>query len=152
MPQLPSYWILLADGHHARLLEGTRPFNDLQGVDGGLIEPEAMHAFSREIGTDHPGRSFSSVDSRRSSIEPSEDPRQAEEQAFAESLAERLDVAARQGRYDRLVIAAPPRFLGDLRNVLGTSTRARLNAAIDKDLVKTPAADLPKALMAAIGF
>ncbi|PWR24916.1 host attachment protein [Zavarzinia aquatilis] len=152
MPHLPSYWVLLADGHNARLLEGTRPFSDLHGVEGGVIEPALAHRFAHDVDTDRPGRSYSSADGTRSAIEPGEDPIRAEERAFAEDLAQRLDHAARGGKYDRLIIAAPPRFLGDIRTVLGASARAKLNAAIDKDFVKLPAADLPKALMAAIGF
>lgn len=153
MPHLPSYWILLADGHRARLLQGTRPFEDLQGVDGGVIEPAVTHDFARDVDTDSPGRSYSSAGGgRRSAIEPGEDPIRAEQSDFARDLAEKLDVAARAGKYDQLIIAAPPHFLGDLRTVLGASARAKLQAAIDKDLVKLPSADLPKALMAAIGF
>lgn len=153
MPHLPSYWVLLADGHNARLLQGTRPFDDLHGVDGGVVEPAVAHRFAHDVDSDRPGRAYSSADGgSRSAIEPSEDPIRAEERAFAQDLAQKLDHGARDGKYDRLIIAAPPRFLGDIRTVLGASARAKLNAAIDKDLVKTPAADLPKALMAAIGF
>ncbi len=152
MPHLPTYWVLLADGHHARLLEGTRPFDKLHGVDGGVIEPEEAHRFAREIGTDHPGRSYSSGDDRRSAIEPKEDPQKAEERRFAEVLAQRLDAAAREGRYDRLIIAAPPAMLGEIRTVLGASARAKLTNAVDRDLVKLPADELSKALLAAIGF
>ena len=85
-------------------------------------------------------------------MEPHEDPERAEERQFAMLLAKHLDEAARAGRYDRLIIAAPPAALGDIRNMLGASTRARLQATLDKDLVKTPSPELPEHLLAAIGF
>ncbi|MCF4166616.1 host attachment protein [Zavarzinia compransoris] len=152
MPHLPLYWIMLADAHGARLLQGTRPFTELEAVDGGFVPPPRNHHFSREIGTDQPGRAYSTADGRRAAIEPAEDPLRAEERAFAEDLAKQLNDAARAGRYDRLIIAAPPTMLGDIRNVLGASARARLNATLNKDLVQVPTEELSPRLLAAIGF
>lgn len=152
MPHLPLYWILLADAHGARLLQGSRPFTALEAVDGVCVVPVSRHHFRHEIGADRPGRVYSTADGRRAAVEPAEDALRAEERAFAEDLAKQLNDAARAGRYDRLIIAAPPTMLGDIRNVLGASARARLNATLNKDLVQVPTEDLSPRLLAAIGF
>lgn len=151
--QLPNYWILLADGHHARLLEGSRPFDALTGVDGGLIEPtNGAHAHAHDIMSDRPGRSFNSADSRRSAMEPQTDPQRLEKTRFAQELAVILDAGATADRFERLIIAAPAGVLGDLRQSLGTAAKEKIVAEIDKDLVKTPSPDLGKHLLSAIGF
>ena len=46
-----------------------------------------------------------------------------------------LDLARRQDEYDRLVIMAPPAFLGFLREVMPPAVHTRLSAEIGKDLV-----------------
>jgi protein required for attachment to host cells len=43
---------------------------------------------------------------------------------------------------DRVVLLAPPTTLGDLRASLSEPVRAVVSAEIDKDLTKTPAAEL----------
>jgi protein required for attachment to host cells len=151
--QQPNYWVLLADGHHARLLEGGRPFDALTGVDGGVIEPSSgAHAYSHDIMSDRPGRSFNSADSRRSAIEPQTDPQRLEKTRFAQKLAAILDAGATADRFERLIIAAPAGVLGDLRHSMGSAARDKVVAEIDKDLVKTPSTDLGKHLLNALGF
>ena len=123
--------VLAADGQKALLLrnEGDEIFAVLQTVaHEGTAGPP-----TRALGSDRPGRSFASIDRRRSAYDATDQHRQAEER-FARRAAGLLEQAAREGEAD-LVIVAPPRFLGTLRSMLSAAVRKRLRAEIDKDLV-----------------
>jgi protein required for attachment to host cells len=57
-----------------------------------------------------------------------------------------LDERLAEKAYDRLVIVAPPKALGDLRAALSEQVKPHVYAELDKDLVKTPTAELPQHL------
>ena len=67
-----------------------------------------------EIGTDAPGRSFSSVGHGRSAMEQT-DWHTQEEERFLQKLAGHLDAEVKAGQAKSMVIVAPPRALGVLR-------------------------------------
>lgn len=141
-------WILVADGQRARIVENGGPGNGLRPVT-----PEPLvHADppSRDLGTDRPGRVGESVGGARHAIEPRTDPHRNEKRRFAQDLADRLDRAAAEGAYTRLILVAPPQMLGDLRDVLTARTRALVAAEIDKDLTKADDRDLKEHLEAVI--
>ena len=133
-------WILVADGQRARLVENKGPGKGLQPVTAEpLLHPDPP---SRDLGTDRPGRVAESVGGARHAVEPRTDPHRDEKRRFARELAERLDRAAAEGAYTRLILVAPPQMLGDLRDVLTSRTRALVAAEIDKDLTKATDAEL----------
>ena len=61
---------------------------------------------------------------------------------MAHGLAEFLEIAREQGRYERLVLIAPPKFLGFLRRSLNPLVRKHLSRAVAKDLAKFELEDL----------
>ena len=61
---------------------------------------------------------------------------------FARRIARVLDEGQRQNRYDRLIVMAPPEFLGLLREEMPAAVRATVTAEIGKDLVHEPPAAL----------
>ena len=67
-----------------------------------------------ELGTDAPGRSFSSVGHGRSAVEQT-DWHTQEEERFLQKLAGHLDTEVKAGHAKSIVIVAPPRALGVLR-------------------------------------
>jgi protein required for attachment to host cells len=102
---------------------------------------------THELGTDAPGRSFSSVGSGRSAVEQT-DWHDQEEQRFLRKLLAHLDSAVNGGEVKSLIIVAPPRALGVLRQSYSHSLRSALRAEIDKDLTKLPLGDIEKHLAA----
>jgi protein required for attachment to host cells len=60
------------------------------------------------------------------------------EQRFLQSLAAHLDAAVNSGQAKSLIVVAPPRALGVLRQAYSHNLRAALRAEIDKDLVSLP--------------
>ncbi|MAW98407.1 MAG: Host attachment protein [Sphingomonas sp.] len=99
----------------------------------------------REQSTDAPGRSFSSVSQGRSAYEET-DFHQLEEDRFAAETAELLKKRALQNNFESLIIAAPPRTLGELRKHYHKEVEQRLSGEIDKDLTGHPIGDIEKIL------
>jgi protein required for attachment to host cells len=100
---------------------------------------------THDLGTDAPGRAFSSVGSGRSAVEQT-DWHEQEEHRFLHKLLARLEVAVNAGEAKSLILVAPPRALGVLRQALSTTLRAAVRAEIDKDLVKLPVHEIEKHL------
>lgn len=126
-------WALVADARHVRILER-------HGGAAWAERPDTMSApdnpASHEHGTERPGRVHESLGSARHAIEPRQDPHRAAEASFARHLANELEKAAATGRYDSLLLVAPPIFLGDLRKALGAATLQRLRGSLHKDIAK----------------
>jgi protein required for attachment to host cells len=129
-------WILIADGAHARVLENGGPGKGLSPVKGLKFEQEPLK--NQEIVTDRPGRSFSSVGHGRSAYEPEISPEDYREQRFVETVAEQLDVHHRAGAFDRLIIAADPTSLGNIRGKLSKQVQETVVAELPKDLTNIP--------------
>ena len=75
-------------------------------------------------------------------MEYASDPVQVRERRFVEKLARALDEKYAEGRFARLVIAAAPTALGDIRPALGEAVRGAILGELPKDLTNVPAARL----------
>jgi protein required for attachment to host cells len=137
-------WVLIADGAQARVLENTGPGKGLTRVDGLEFSQEPLLA--QEITSDRQGRSFSSAGYGRSGYEPKTDPVEHREAAFLKTVAAMLDKKHCDRAYDRLVIAAAPIALGDLRKALTEGVKKSVLAEIPKDLINTPTTQLNRHL------
>jgi protein required for attachment to host cells len=136
-------WVLVCDGAKALVLEnvGDEKFPNLKTKQVYEQDDPKTH----EQGTDAPGRSINSIDARRSAMEQTDWHDQAEHR-FLESLAGHLDAAVNSGRAKSLIVVAPPRALGVLRQAYSHNLRAALRAEIDKDLVRLPVHQIEKHL------
>ncbi len=134
----PIEWALIADAQHARILEREAPAGAWRERMEDRIE--IIDPPSRAMGSDRPGRSQESASAARHAIEPRTDPHREAKRAFAVRLADHLEAAS--GSYARLLLVAPPAFLGDLREALGDAARRKLRGTLDKDLAALPLADL----------
>jgi protein required for attachment to host cells len=141
-------WILVADAGHARVLEMTDAKAPLRPVVGGELVADAVHGHARDLKSDRPGRAYGGPTGQRSAMEPHQDPHLVEKHRFAKLVADRLETAATEGAFDRLVLVAPPKMLGDLRIDLSARTASMIVGELAKDLVKTPTAELPGHLSA----
>ncbi len=128
--QLPT-WIVVLDGAQARF------FALRQGEDGQIFEEtaEALSASPRKASK--PGRSFS-TGKARGVVEPRLNVRKLEKHDFVHDVAAVLDAAAAKRTFGQLVLAAPPRSLGELREVLSERVLATLTHEIPKTLTKFP--------------
>jgi protein required for attachment to host cells len=136
----PTTWILIMDAAHADVFaaHGARP--QLSLVPGMTL---AQHVpAGKELTRERPNRTHESSGTTRHAIEAKEDPRRAFKRAFANEVAERLNLAAVAKAFDQLIVAAPPQMLGDLRTSFSRAVTDRIIKEIPKDLVKIPRDDL----------
>jgi len=133
-------WVLVADAGRARILERAAPGSAWQ--ESAAEERRNALPPSRDMGSDRPGRVYESMGGARHAVEPRHDPHDAAEAEFARQLAEKLEADAAQGRYARLMLIAPPRFLGELKQQLGDAARHCLRGTLDKDLVHATLAEI----------
>lgn len=139
-------WILVAHEAGARFFEhhgrgeGLVLVEDIDHADG--------RARDRDMASDRPGRSFrkNAGDPSRASVGQSESPQERAVSDFARVLADKLKDARVQNRYKRLVLVAPPRFLGLLRSSLDAPTTAAILASLDKDLATSQPSELVERL------
>jgi protein required for attachment to host cells len=138
-------WVVVCDGGKALILENA---GDAAALNLKTKEVhEQADAKTSEQGTDAPGRSINSIDGRRSAMEQTDWHDQAE-QRFLTELARRLDAAVTAGETKALVIVAPPRALGVLRQAYSNGLREAVKAEIDKDYVRMPVHEIEKHLAA----
>ncbi len=129
---MQSTWILVADAAHGRIFS-TQDGRTIDEV-ANLAHPAARQ-HDRDLASDRPGRSFDSAGQGRHAMEPEHHPHDQEAEEFALELANALEAGRNQHRYKRLVLVAPPEFLGRLRKHLHKDTARMVLAEIDKDLV-----------------
>ena len=138
-------WVVVCDGAKALILE-----NAGDGMHPNLKTREVREQpdpKNHEQGTDAPGRSINSIDARRSAMEQTDWQAQAE-QRFLTDLAKRLGAAVTAGETKSVIVVAPPRALGVLRQAYSNGLREVVRAEIDKDYVKMPVHEIEKALAA----
>ena len=136
-------WVLVCDGRKALLLQNK----------GDAIHPrletraELSHDVppSHELGTDAPGRTFSSAGSGHSAIEPT-DLHALEEERFVKRVAARINRDAYDKHVANLIVVAPARALAVLRREWSPAAQAIIAVEFDKDLVKEPVPALEKHL------
>jgi protein required for attachment to host cells len=138
-------WVVVCDGSKALILQ-----NAGDGLHPNLKTREVhqqANAKTGEIGTDAPGRSSNSIGQARSAYEQT-DWHGQEEGRFLAELAKRLDAAVTAGETRSILLVAPPRALGLLRQHYTQGLREALKGEIDKDFVRMPVHEIEKKLAA----
>ena len=102
------------------------------------LEFSTDHRRSSELGSDRPGRSVESHGTARHAIEPKTDPHRELKRAFADQLVDVLTAHLEAKEFDRLILVAPPKMLGDLRQAIGQGLRAHITGEVGQDLTKVP--------------
>ncbi len=137
-------WIVVADSAHARLFSTETP-------TGGLIEQEDLqHIESRmhnkDLVTDAPGRHSNDTGIGAHGYEPKLTPTEEEAIRFAKELAQELYKAFHAQKFEQLIIVAPPKFLGHLRNALDKNIKKVVSLEVSKDLVTEKPEEIRKHL------
>ena len=136
-------WVVVCDGKKALVLENVGDTKFLNLKTREVFDHPDLK--THELGTDAPGRSFSSVGHGRSAVEQT-DWHTQEEEKFLRKLAGHLDAAVKAGQAKSLFMVAPPRALGVLRQAYSHNLRDALRAEVDKDFVKLPVHEIEKHL------
>ncbi|HHO54331.1 MAG TPA: host attachment protein [Deltaproteobacteria bacterium] len=141
------HWIIVADASRARV------FSAGETLERFVLEHEIDHpqgrAHTHELVSDSQGRSRGSG-GPPSAQPPHTAPHEVELQRFARSLAAKLRRGRLEGRYERLILAAPPRFLGALRGALDPPTLGRVVESLAHDWTKLASHELPAIIRRAL--
>lgn len=137
---MKSIWILAAGNAGAIIYTS-------QGGKGELSEhrrfehPEGrLH--DRELTSDLPGRAYDSSGEGRHAMEQTVDPKKQQSIAFAKELADCLHQACDAGECGKLYVAAPPAFLGLLREGYSKPVQEALTLELNSNLVGLSADEL----------
>jgi protein required for attachment to host cells len=139
-------WILISDGAEARVYDYHGPKHKLSVVEGANFSH--INEPSRELTASERGRVSQSNSGPRSSPIWTQDPHEQEKQKFARELAEFLE--SKTHKFERLVLAAPPKMLGYLREHLSKKQLSKTIASIDKDLTNASEDGLERHLQGVI--
>lgn len=147
-----TVWIVVADGARARFYTLNRERPGLVSAGIADLVSADVHGHSRDLKSDKPGRSFGSARSgTRHSIEPRHDYHKSEKHKFSQDLAQMLETARRKRQFEALILVAPRRSLGELRELLSPGVKATLREEVAKDLTKHTVAGLWRQLSPVLG-
>ncbi|MFP2963192.1 host attachment protein [Myxococcus sp. 1LA] len=136
-----TLWILVGNASRARLFatdakaeEDWRLVEEFHHEESRARQSELLEqADNPNAGTLHGPPSENEPNGRK----------EVERDRFARELCAYLDKGHDQHDFDKLVIAAPPEFLGRIRRVLSARVRQRVLLDVDSDYSNVPAKELP---------
>ena len=128
-------WVLIADGEKALFLRNDL---DAENFDLNVVRIEEQENPSDyDQSANRPGRMPDTGVGQRSALDDTDWHELAKER-FADDLADILYKQAHRGAFDRIVICAPAKTLGELRRKLHKEVSSRVVAELDKDLTNHP--------------
>jgi len=139
-------WVLVADGSKALLLENMGdaelPVLEVRREESQDNPP------THEQGTDRPGRMNDTGPGQRSAFQETDWHRLAEDR-FAHDLADMLTRRAQNHRFERLIVAAAPKVLGELRKTIHSEVARRIVAEVSLNLTNHPVDEIATRVAAA---
>ncbi|ATB35756.1 hypothetical protein CYFUS_001170 [Cystobacter fuscus] len=136
-----ALWILVANASRARL------FSTDERAEKWDLREEFFHEESRQRSSElleQPDNPNAGHLSKPQSENQPDARQQLEHQRFARQLSERLERGINDRAFDRVVIAAPPEFLGMLRKAISPRVQQRLMLDMRADYTHVPVKDLPE--------
>jgi len=118
---------------HAKFfsVDNNGTLNELKSLE----HPEGRQHI-KDLTSDLPGRSFDSSGSGgRHAMETKLSPKEQSAIGFSKIICDQLESYRSKGEFDKLIVAAPPEFLGLLRKKMGTNISRTISTEIDKNLV-----------------
>jgi len=128
---MATTWILVGDAARARIFAVEKEDGPWQLVEE--LDHPPGRARTSELVSDRAGRTRPGEQGARAPGMEHMDASERESLRFAEHLGAVLQQGYDDRSYDRLVVVAPPRFLGYLRSVLRDTVTRQIAASIDKD-------------------
>lgn len=130
-------WVVVADATHARILDvedaglPAKLRHTIRGLSDGKAKDESGDL--AEVG-DHPKR----ASTHEGALHQSGNPADEAEHRFAKELVRMLERGLADESFRHLVLVAPPKLLGILRENLTRGLSARLRASEHKDYAHLP--------------
>jgi len=144
MSNFPVTWIVVADAGRSRMLSWTSAKGDLIELEDS-VNPEARLP-DAALTSDRSGSGTDAAGHGRHSMGHEHSAKQQQSEAFARTVAQRLLAGLNEHEYERLVLIAPPEFLGLLRATLDDQVCQCVAEVIGLDLTKASAREIRKRL------
>ena len=141
--------VVLASEAEARFLVNAGPGKGLHELSA--MRADDFAATDQEF-TDQPGRQRAAPGMGNHAFTARESVQEARRTTFAGLIAEAMAAAWKTGDHDRIVLAASPKLLGELRAKMPKEVAGALLADLSKDLVKIPLRELPGHLAGVAAF
>ena len=133
-------WVIVADSSRAKIYAQAQANSELdETVD--LVHPSARLR-GTDLSSDRAGAHAGGFGQEAHALDPRTDAKEHEAETFAKELADRLESGRTSGQFQKLVLMAPPEFLGVLREELNDELRKLVTGALAKDLVKRSAEEV----------
>jgi protein required for attachment to host cells len=136
-----ALWILVANASRAKL------FATDERAERWELREEFVHEESRLPSRELKNQLDNPNAGTLHKPQPENEPHgrhELEHDRFARELAARLERGLNDHAYDRVVIAAPPEFLGRLRKMISNRVHQRLMLDMRADYVNIPDRELPE--------
>jgi protein required for attachment to host cells len=132
---MPVNWVLVADACRARIFESQALGKGMREVEDHVNPTGRAHG--RDLLAENGRHTYANAGARQGySSQPRSDPVEHEVETFAKRLADRLEKARLEGRYGRLYVIAPPRFLGLLRDKRTKDVERLVEREVPKDVAR----------------
>jgi protein required for attachment to host cells len=142
---LNTTWALVCDASRARILVPNGRGESWRVLE--TLDHPASRQRASDLVSDQQGRVQQSGNAAsRPGMAPRTDPTDVEAEHFARELSNKLQHAFDQQTFDRLIVAAPPRFLGVLRGIVSKPVQRAVIASIDKDYTHADPDEIEKRL------
>jgi protein required for attachment to host cells len=141
---MPATWVLVADSSAARIFAAPSPVGALNELYSYVHAEGRAH--ERDFRTDEPGVTHDSTGETKHGYAQRVQPKEQEAIAFARFLARQLEHARATSKIERIILVAPPEFLGHVRGQLDDATRALVEGEHSLDVVRFRAEDIRRHL------
>ncbi|HEY6640824.1 host attachment protein [Povalibacter sp.] len=130
--------IVVSDEREANFFDTSTLTGPLTGR--GSIQNGAAGLKDSDLETDRPGRRHNGVTGvmhgHSHGVTGEKSTERHDVELFAKAVAQRIDADRNKNDFDKLLLIAPPRMLGLLRQSLSTHARALLAGEVSKDLIR----------------
>jgi protein required for attachment to host cells len=125
--------IVVTDEREANFFDTSRLTGPLTGR--GSVQNSTAGLKDTDLETDRPGRRHGSTTGFTHGVGGDRSTVQHDVELFARAVAQRIESDRAKHDFDKLLLIAPPKMLGLLRQLLSTPARALIAGEISKDLL-----------------
>lgn len=138
------FWVVISDGARYRIFSCQRLGGSLRRIAAGMSVESQM--LTKDIGTERPGRSQASPRQARHAFENKVDWHNQAEKELAREVAVMVNQGYTRKSFQRLLLIAPPKTLGEIRRGLRLIGLGDGFRDLDKDLTHLSEHELKKYL------
>lgn len=138
-------WVVVADSSRARFFAMPSRVEPMQEMDG-MMHAEGRMREQDEV-SDRQGGIAGGHGEGEHTFDAPTDIKHHEADVFAKQIADRLDRGRVNHDFNKLILVAPPAFLGAVRHALNDHVKNLVSLSLDKNLVAENEAEIRKHIL-----